>query len=117
MRKFYDITGTIAFISVIFYTLISSSDLLNLELNIRTYILVLIISIWTLRLGLFLLYRIIKYGQDRRFSELKKTTTTFLIPWTLSAIWVFITSSPAIIVISSTKNMPRDKGAQPLKQY
>ena len=107
-EKFYDITGTMTFITIIYYTLISKNDHFDFSLNIRAYTLVIIISIWTLRLGLFLLYRILKTGEDTRFSNLKKNTTTFLIPWTLSAMWVFITASPATIVISSTKNINND---------
>ena len=86
----------------------SKNDYFSPSLNVRAYTLVIIISIWTLRLGLFLLYRILQTGEDTRFSNLKKNTTTFLIPWTLSAMWVFITASPAIIAISSTENIAND---------
>ena len=82
-EKYYDITGTISFIAVI-------------------------ILIWTLRLGFFLFYRILKSGEDQRFSELKKRTLSFMVPWTLSALWVFITSSPALIAIMSKESINVD---------
>ena len=107
-EKFYDITGTITFLTIVFYTLIKKVDYFDFQLNIKAYILVIIITIWALRLGGFLLFRIIASGEDKRFSNLKKNTTTFLIPWTLSSMWVFITSGPAIIAISSTNNMGSD---------
>ena len=76
--------------------------------NIRASILFFIILIWTLRLGFFLFYRILKSGEDQRFSELKKRALSFMVPWTLSALWVFITSSPALIVIMSKENINVD---------
>ena len=92
-EKYYDITGTISFIAVILYAYSSNNE------TIRSNILFYIILVWTLRLGFFLFYRILKTGEDKRFEELKKRTTSFMVPWTLSAMWVFITASPALIAI------------------
>ena len=61
-----------------------------------------------MRLGFFLFYRILKSGEDQRFSDLKKRTLSFMVPWTLSAMWVFITSSPALIAIMSKENFDVD---------
>ena len=96
-EKYYDITGTISFIAVISFAYLSNNN----YYNTRASILFFIILIWTLRLGFFLFYRILKAGEDQRFSELKKRTLSFMVPWTLSALWVFITSSPALIAIMS----------------
>ena len=97
-EKFYDMTGTISFVSVSTYAYFSSSNL-----SLRADILFFIILIWTLRLGFFLFYRILKAGEDQRFSELKQKTLSFIVPWTLSAMWVFVTAAPALLAIGSPK--------------
>ena len=57
--------------------------------------------IWTLRLGLFLFYRISKVGKDDRFSEIKKSFSHFLVTWTLSAAWVSLSTIAALTVLTS----------------
>ena len=74
-EKYYDITGTISFITVISYAYLSNNDFYHY--NLRANILFYIILIWTLRLGFFLFYRILKAGEDQRFSTLKKNTFSF----------------------------------------
>ena len=74
---------------------------LNLPIRTTDYILCILISVWTIRLGVFLLYRILKEGEDKRFRIYKKSFYSFLIPWSLSALWVFITSLTATTSILS----------------
>ena len=54
-------------------------------------------------MGLFLFYRVIKDGKDKRFDELKTNFLKFMTVWTMSGTWVFITASPAIAALSSNK--------------
>lgn len=99
-ERFFDITGSITFLSVISYIFYNR----NIEdLNYSGIILLLFIGIWTLRLGLFLFYRVIKDGKDKRFDELKINFLKFMTVWTMSGAWVFITASPAIAALSSNK--------------
>ena len=103
-EKFFDLTGMITYLSLMAY-------IVNVrgveELNNTGLILILFISVWALRLGLFLFFRIHKDGNDRRFNELKIDFFKFLRTWTLQGLWVFLTSSCAIIVLCS--NMIFDK--------
>ena len=103
-EKFFDLTGTITYLSLMAY-------IVNVrgiqELNNTGLILILFISVWALRLGFFLFFRIHKDGNDRRFNELKVDFFKFLRTWTLQGLWVFLTASCAIIVLSS--NMIFDK--------
>ena len=64
-------------------------------------ILALLISLWSIRLGFFLFYRILKSGEDKRFSEIKYSLAKFFSLWTFSAIWVCITCAPALVVMTS----------------
>ena len=99
-ERFFDITGSITFLSVIFYIFYNR----NLEdFNYSGIILLVLIGLWTLRLGLFLFYRVIKDGKDKRFDELKTNFLKFMTVWTMSGTWVFITASPAIAALSSNK--------------
>ena len=64
-EKFYDLTGSLTYLSVLWFTYISSQDLYGD--NIGNLVLVLFISIWAIRLGSFLFMRIHKDGEDKRF--------------------------------------------------
>ena len=68
-EKFYDLTGTISYISIVLYVLLSSNHGISKFGNI---IVSSLIIIWTLRLGTFLFIRIKKAGEDKRFREIKK---------------------------------------------
>ena len=98
-EKFYDITGTLAYISTI--VVASSHIVLNLGSNLtdRSILLIIFVSIWSLRLGIFLFSRIIKAGEDKRFRDIKISFSSFLVAWTLSGLWVFLTSANALTAI------------------
>lgn len=99
-ERFFDITGSITFLSLISYIFYNR----NLEdLNYSGLILLAFIGLWTLRLGLFLFYRVLKDGKDKRFDDLKTNFLKFMTVWTMSGAWVFITASPAIAALSSNK--------------
>ena len=105
-EKFYDFTGMISFIFVTI-TAIYYKISINGQLDLTSRILSLLVIVWTLRLGLFLFYRINKDGKDDRFDELKLSFSKFLMTWTLSSAWVSITSLAALTVITS-QNLYKD---------
>jgi steroid 5-alpha reductase family enzyme len=97
-EKYFDFTGMIATLLVVaaaMFALLSSRQ----QVSICSTIVAIFVSIWTLRLGTFLYKRIVKSGEDRRFSEIKKSLPKFLMTWTLSALWVFLTTVNAITII------------------
>ena len=98
-EKYFDFTGMVATLLVVFasiFALLSS----GLEVSIRSVFVAVFVTVWTLRLGIFLYRRIVKAGEDRRFREIKKSPPKFLMTWTLSAIWVFLTTVNAITLIA-----------------
>ena len=105
-EKFYDFTGMISFICVTI-TAIYYKISINGQIDLTSRILSLLVIVWTLRLGLFLFYRINKDGKDDRFDELKLSFSKFLMTWTLSSAWVSITSLAALTVITS-QNLYKD---------
>ena len=68
--------------------------------------LVVMVGVWTLRLGLFLFRRIHRVGQDVRFSEIKTAPWLFLVTWTLQAVWAFITMLPVLILLTRPGGAP-----------
>ena len=98
-EKYFDFTGMVATLLVVLtaiFALLSSGA----EASIRSVFVASFVSVWTLRLGIFLYKRIVKAGEDRRFREIKKSLPKFLMTWTLSALWVFLTTVNAITLIA-----------------
>jgi len=98
-EKYFDFTGMIATLLVVsasMFALLSSGE----EASIRAAVVATFVSVWTLRLGIFLYKRIVKAGEDRRFRDIKKSLPKFLMTWTLSALWVFLTTVNAITIIA-----------------
>ena len=93
-EKFFDISGSITYISVVSYCFFNYYD--PEKLNIGNAILSIIIIIWALRLGSFLFIRIKKAGEDIRFREIKKSPTRFFMTWTLQGMWVSLCSACAL---------------------
>ena len=98
-EKFFDLTGSISYISVISYILYSKTQ--SFESGIGEVVVSLAIIIWSARLGTFLFLRIKKAGEDKRFREYKKSWSKFLVAWTTSGMWVTICSVCAMTAIAS----------------
>ncbi len=98
-EKFFDLSGSLTYISVITYVLISSDNFKN---KFGSIILALLICIWAIRLGTFLFFRIKKAGEDKRFREIKISFTRFFMVWTLSGMWVSLCSLCALTAIASS---------------
>lgn len=97
-EKFYDLTGTISYISIVLYVLLSST---NGIINYGNIIVSSLIIMWTLRLGTFLFIRIKKAGEDKRFREIKKSFSWFFMAFTISGMWVSICAICALTGISN----------------
>ena len=99
-EKFYDLMGSITYLTVIWFTLMSSANESTLA-NIGNIIIVLLISSWAIRLGTFLFLRIKKDGEDKRFRTIKPSASRFFMTWTLQGLWVSLCSMCALTAISS----------------
>ena len=96
-EKFYDLTGSICYAFSAIYVYIQSYGMfLSLSLFIS-----LAILIWTLRLGSFLLKRVMDAGEDKRFRAIKTNPTQFFMTFNLSALWVVICSLCALTAVSN----------------
>jgi steroid 5-alpha reductase family enzyme len=102
-QKFYDLTGSVTYLSVVWFVFLSTYQ--SISLNFGNLILVLLISIWTIRLGLFLFMRIHKAGEDKRFRTIKTSASQFFMTFTISGLWVTLCSMCALVAISSPEGL------------
>ena len=96
-EKFYDLTGSLTYITVILVSLLLSPDP-----DGRSLLLTGLVLLWAGRLGTFLFRRILRSGKDERFDEIKPSWIRFLNAWTLQGLWVTFTLSAALAAITTT---------------
>jgi len=94
--------ATLLVVSTAILALLNSGQ----QASARSTIVAIFVSLWTLRLGIFLYKRIVKSGEDKRFRGIKKSFTKFLMTWALSALWVFLTTVNAVTVIALNPLQP-----------
>ncbi|XP_042499631.1 uncharacterized protein C594.04c-like isoform X7 [Macadamia integrifolia] len=97
--KVTDFAGSTNFIILAILTLV-----LKGTWHFRQVILTLLVVIWGLRLALFLLMRILQWGEDRRFDEMRSNLWKLAVFWTFQAVWVWTVSLPVTVVNSSDRN-------------
>ena len=101
-EHYFDATGSFTYISLsiilIFNSIFSSSFK---GLNPYTYLIGIMVILWSLRLGMFLFKRVKDVGQDIRFLEMKKDFFWFFMTWTLSGLWVFLTYVAGLSAMTS----------------
>ena len=102
-EKFFDLTGSITYISVITIALFFS-----IGADGRSILLWALVVIWAIRLGTFLFRRIRKAGKDDRFDEIKPSFIRFLNVWTIQALWVTFTMAAALVAITTTNRKELD---------
>merc|ERR1719450_862736 len=81
-EKFFDATGSLTYLS-----LIISAQFLSTAISARRIVSSVMVAIWCIRLGSYLLQRILRDGKDARFDEMKKSCLRFLGVWTIQAVW------------------------------
>ena len=103
-EKFYDLTGSLTYITAISFALYSTNTPQNLDLG--SLIIGIAIILWAIRLGSFLFMRIHKDKKDGRFDSIKTSFSQFFMTWTLQGMWVFVCSSAALVAIANPEVVP-----------
>ncbi len=103
-EKFYDLTGSLTYTTVILTALILSS-----RFDVQSLVLTVLVLVWTFRLGYFLFRRVMRAGEDTRFREIRESASRFLLAWTLQGLWVSFTAAAALASITSGR--PGEFGA------
>ena len=65
--------------------------------------------LWAVRLGGYLLVRIIDMGKDDRFDEMRDNPLKFARFWLLQAVSVWLISFPVIFILSTEAAVLRDR--------
>jgi steroid 5-alpha reductase family enzyme len=102
-EQFYDLTGSITYLTVIVVAVVVSDDP-----DARALFVAAMVTIWALRLGTFLFRRVRRDGRDGRFDEIKVNPLRFFMTWTLQGLWVLLTVSAALAIITSVERLPID---------
>ncbi|KAI4347252.1 hypothetical protein L6164_008079 [Bauhinia variegata] len=97
--KVTDFAGSTNFIIIAILTLV-----LKGSWHFRQVILTLLDVIWGLRLGLFLLLRILQWGEDRRFDKMRRNLGKLAVFWIFQAVWVWTVSLPVAVVNATDQN-------------
>jgi steroid 5-alpha reductase family enzyme len=102
-EKFYDLTGSITYLSVVTLALVFSPGA-----DARALLLWALVVVWAIRLGSFLFRRIQKAGRDDRFDEIKPSFIRFLNAWTIQGLWVTFTMAAALVAITTSARKELD---------
>ena len=102
-EKFFDLTGSLTYISITIMAVVVSPVMDN-----RSLLLAGLVVIWAVRLGSFLFSRIQKAGKDDRFDELKPSFFRFLNVWTIQGLWVTFTVAAALVAITTASRKELD---------
>ena len=100
-EKFYDLTGSLTYTTIIILSVV-----LGPKINVRSIIIMVLVLLWTSRLGYFLFKRILKAGEDKRFEEIKKSFYQFFRAWTIQGLWVSFTLAAALAAITVEPTTP-----------
>jgi steroid 5-alpha reductase family enzyme len=95
-EKYYDLTGSLTYVSLIVFSLLASDDL-----DARAAIVAGAVLLWAVRLGTFLFRRVRRDGGDGRFDWIKTDALRFLMTWSLQGLWVLLTLAAALAVITA----------------
>ncbi len=99
--KVTDLSYGLTFIIASIFTYI-----LNIEyVSLFKTILLLLVSIWGIRLSVYLFIRILKTGKDKRFDGVREDFKRFASFWILQAISIFIILLPTTYILISNENM------------
>lgn len=66
-----------------------------------------LVVLWAVRLAGYLLYRIIRIREDKRFDETRNNPIKFLMFWIIQIIWVWVVSLTVLFTNSPTAPRPR----------
>ena len=99
-EKFYDLTGSVTFVSVVLLACALSN-----AADARSLLLAACVLAWALRLGTFLFRRILEDGGDTRFDRIKPVASRFFLTWTLQGLWVLTTLACALAALTTPERV------------
>ena len=101
-ERFYDLVGSLTFLTAAVVALAIAGP------DVRAWVIAGLVAIWAVRLGAFLALRIHRDQFDRRFTGIKQDFATFLMTWTLQALWVSVSFAPGLAAMTASAKVPPD---------
>ena len=95
-EHYYDLTGSVTYVTVILFALIAAGNF-----DPRSLLIAVLCLIWAIRLGSFLFVRVKAAGFDRRFSRMLEIPMQFFMTWTLQGLWVTVTLAAGMAALTS----------------
>lgn len=103
---YYDTVGALTYLTSTGFAAWATMQALG-SLDTRAIAAAIMVAVWCIRLGSFLFMRIHAMGgSDSRFEKIKTNPARFLVAWTLQALWVILTASAAIAIITAPDPQP-----------
>lgn len=104
-EKFYDLSGSCTYL-----LLLASTMRLPPAAFDRSTVNSCLVATWALRLGTFLITRIMRDGKDKRFDKVRDKPLKFLVFWLIQALWIFLTALPVWVVNCKRGEWSRQRG-------
>lgn len=101
-ERFYDLMGSVSYLAVVVLGLVLGGG------GARALLLAALITVWTVRLGSFLVARISRDGSDGRFDAITPKPLRFLMTWTMQGLWVVLTASCALAAMTAERDEALD---------
>ena len=105
--KVTDLAGGTNFVLIAALTL----GLAERPVTVRQVVDSILVIIWGLRLSGFLLYRILQWGEDRRFDDKRENLLKFAAFWIFQAVWAWTVSLPLTLTNGFLSGIDPDAGA------
>jgi steroid 5-alpha reductase family enzyme len=105
--KVTDLAGTMNFFVLAILSLIVQGIYSS-----RSILVTCLVIVWAIRLGGYLLRRVIARGKDERFDEMRANCLNFFGFWIFQIFWVFFVSLPVILLNSGDDLSPSDFGGK-----
>lgn len=93
--KVTDLAYGLSFIVLVWYLLLTRSFFLPAQIGV-----VLMVSLWGVRLSSYLFIRILKMGRDKRFDGMRENLISFLKFWVFQALAIWVISLPATYLLT-----------------
>ncbi|RQM12494.1 hypothetical protein KXD40_009470 [Peronospora effusa] len=93
--KVTDLAGSLNFIVLAVLSLV-----LQDVFDTRAIVVTCMQVTWAIRLGSFLLLRVLKRGKDERFDKMRANCMAFFGFWVFQILWVFLVSLPVVLANS-----------------
>ncbi len=95
-EKFYDLTGSLTYMCVMVFALVSVA-----RYDARSLLLTGLVIVWALRLGSFLFRRVLVAGSDSRFEKILAHPARLFMTWTMQGLWVTLTLAAALAAVGT----------------